>query len=282
MPNRIVRDGILTSDRVNTLSWAAEVFYRRLMSVADDFGRFDGRASLIRAAAYPLKLNNVGDADVDKWITECVDAGLVSHYEVDGKPYILIEGFDQRLRQKRSKYPDPTEDDSNMRSSDSTSRHNAARREVEYEVEYEDEDEPDKVENPPSTSMMDRLSKKDEERREHEARKFADGKSRDVRDLQKVYEKDVEKLEVMCMSYHMDMPTLKQWLNIFTTHKIRTTGVTDSLKNYSTHFNSWLGYQDLDAGPQKFKLEKKHDKANNSPKEGNTGHLFARKILEGS
>jgi hypothetical protein len=40
MPVRILREGILTSERVDTLSPAAEVFYRRLMSVVDDFGRF--------------------------------------------------------------------------------------------------------------------------------------------------------------------------------------------------------------------------------------------------
>ena len=36
MPTRILRDGILTSERVNLLDWEAEVFYRRLLSVGDD------------------------------------------------------------------------------------------------------------------------------------------------------------------------------------------------------------------------------------------------------
>ena len=40
MPNRILRDGILMSPRVNVLSSEAELFYRRLMSVVDDYGRF--------------------------------------------------------------------------------------------------------------------------------------------------------------------------------------------------------------------------------------------------
>ncbi len=39
MPNRIIREGILTSEAVNSLSWEAEVFFRRLLSVVDDFGR---------------------------------------------------------------------------------------------------------------------------------------------------------------------------------------------------------------------------------------------------
>ena len=40
MPNRILRDTILRSERVARLSPTAELFYRRLMSVADDYGRY--------------------------------------------------------------------------------------------------------------------------------------------------------------------------------------------------------------------------------------------------
>ena len=38
MPSRVIRDGILESESVNALSWEAELFFRRLMSVVDDFG----------------------------------------------------------------------------------------------------------------------------------------------------------------------------------------------------------------------------------------------------
>ncbi len=51
MPNRILREGILTSERVNLLSWEAEVFYRRLMSVVDDYGRFHAHPALLRRLA---------------------------------------------------------------------------------------------------------------------------------------------------------------------------------------------------------------------------------------
>jgi hypothetical protein len=112
MPNRMVREGILASDLVNKLTWAAEVFYRRLMSVADDFGRYDGRPEIVRAALYPLRLDKVSAADVDKWKAECAQAGLVSCYHVDGKEYIQIENFGQRLRVKKSKYPVPLTFDS--------------------------------------------------------------------------------------------------------------------------------------------------------------------------
>lgn len=107
MPDRIVRAGILTSDAVNELSWAAEVFYRRLMNVADDFGRYDGRPSVLRAGLYALKLNRVSDRDVVTWLRECEETGLIKVYTVEGKQYLEIQKFDQRLRAKVSKWPPP-------------------------------------------------------------------------------------------------------------------------------------------------------------------------------
>ncbi len=107
MPERMLRPGIITSEAVNKLSFAAEVFYRRLMSIVDDYGRFDGRAAILRANLYPLKLGSVVEPDVEKWLAECAGAGLVRVYEVEQKRYVMVEKFDQRLRAKKSKWPAP-------------------------------------------------------------------------------------------------------------------------------------------------------------------------------
>lgn len=108
MPNRIIREGILTSERVDQLQgWAAECFYRRLMSVVDDFGRFYGNASLIRAACYPLKIDKVSNADIEKWLADCAGAALVSTYEIDGKRYLQLQDFRQQVRAHESKFPAP-------------------------------------------------------------------------------------------------------------------------------------------------------------------------------
>lgn len=107
MPNRYLRDGILDSDPVNSLSWEAEVFYRRLMSAVDDFGRFDGRISILRSRLYALK-PNVRDTDISHWIAACVKAGLIAVYQVGGKPYILFHKLGD-ARAKSSKYPPPDE-----------------------------------------------------------------------------------------------------------------------------------------------------------------------------
>jgi hypothetical protein len=55
VPNRILRDGILTSEAVASLDWASEVFYRRLYSIVDDYGRHEAGHQLLRAKCYPLQ-----------------------------------------------------------------------------------------------------------------------------------------------------------------------------------------------------------------------------------
>lgn len=106
MPTRILRDGIIDSDRVNQLTWGGEVFYRRLMSVADDFGRFDARPSILRSRCYPLKLSTVTESKIGRWVEEATGAGLIRLYAVNGKQFGEIVGFGQRHR-TAPKYPDP-------------------------------------------------------------------------------------------------------------------------------------------------------------------------------
>lgn len=107
MPSRVLREGILTSERVNSLDWEEEVFYRRLMSVVDDFGRFTAHSSLLRAALYPLKLDTVRDSDVDRLLESVERAGLVRVYVVAQKRFVELLDFRQQTRAKESKYPDP-------------------------------------------------------------------------------------------------------------------------------------------------------------------------------
>lgn len=107
MPNRIIRDGILQSEAVAELTWPEEVFYRRLMSVVDDYGRYHALPKLLRAACYPLQIDKVSDSDIGKWIAGCVNAGLVRVYPAkDGKSYLEIVKFGQRV-QSKSKFPEP-------------------------------------------------------------------------------------------------------------------------------------------------------------------------------
>lgn len=116
MPNRILRDGILTSARVNSLRENAELFYRRLMSVVDDFGRYDARANLLRVVCYPLKVDSVREADISRLLAEVQQAGLLALYEVDGRSYLQMMDFRQQIRATTSKYPPPPEDETHLHS----------------------------------------------------------------------------------------------------------------------------------------------------------------------
>jgi len=108
MPTRLIREGILTSEPVNSLSWPEEVFYRRLLSVVDDFGRYYASPKLLRAACYPLHIDKVSDSDIGKWLAACATAALVRVYPAqDGKSYIEVLRFNQQVRAKASKYPQP-------------------------------------------------------------------------------------------------------------------------------------------------------------------------------
>lgn len=104
MPNRILRDGILTSEDVDKLGPVAEVFYRRLMSVVDDFGRFTAHPGILRAACYPLRVDKVREADISRLLAEVQDAGLIVLYAVDGKQYLQMHKTD-KPRATKSKYP---------------------------------------------------------------------------------------------------------------------------------------------------------------------------------
>ena len=105
MPTRILREGIISSERVNALSERAELFYRKLHSVADDYGRFFSNPISILGACYPMR-PSVSLDDVKQMLSECVANGLVVVYG-NGK-YLVILDFRQQTRSP-SKFPEPTE-----------------------------------------------------------------------------------------------------------------------------------------------------------------------------
>jgi len=107
MPNRVIRSGFLDSDKINSLKPEEQLFFVRLMLVADDYGCFDARPEMLRSACYPM--SDIRPADVSKWLTRCREVGLVVLYEESGKIYLVIKNFDQRLRQKKRKHPQPPE-----------------------------------------------------------------------------------------------------------------------------------------------------------------------------
>jgi hypothetical protein len=89
----------------------SELFYRRLMSVVDDFGRYDARVSILRVRCYPLKVDSIREANISRSLEECQRAGLIALYEVNGKTYLQMTNFAQQTRAKSSKWPNPPTED---------------------------------------------------------------------------------------------------------------------------------------------------------------------------
>jgi hypothetical protein len=106
MPTRLVREGINDSKRVNALSMGAELFYRKLMSLVDDFGRFEADAAILRGKLFFLR-PDVSVEDVQSYLEECSQGEdpLVLLYSVGRKVFLQINNFGQRER--TSKYPAP-------------------------------------------------------------------------------------------------------------------------------------------------------------------------------
>lgn len=108
MPNRILREGILSSARVDALSVAAELFYRRLHSKVDDYGRHESHPELLRTACYPLRVDKVKARHVVAWLAECEKSGLLVTYKVGSKTYLQLLDWRQQMRSP-SRCPAPDE-----------------------------------------------------------------------------------------------------------------------------------------------------------------------------
>lgn len=109
MPNRILRDDLLDSDRIASAGELAVMLWVRLVLVADDFGRFDGRITKICRKCWPAG-GDPGEAEVRTRLQALVQAHLVVMYDADGKTFLFIPNFRQRTRADRSKYPPPPAD----------------------------------------------------------------------------------------------------------------------------------------------------------------------------
>jgi hypothetical protein len=109
MPDRIVREAIKSSEAFNRLDWPARECFRLLINEADDFGRFDARSSSLRPAMYPLILDRVREADVERWLAACQSAGVIVLYEYESKSYGIVATWKARPRARHSKFPQPPE-----------------------------------------------------------------------------------------------------------------------------------------------------------------------------
>lgn len=109
MPNRLLREGICTSDPINALSAEEEVMFYRLLVVSDDYGHMDGRTAILKAQCFPLK-DTATVARIETWVGGLVAKSMLARYKSGGRPFLSILKWEARVR-THPKYPIPTDDD---------------------------------------------------------------------------------------------------------------------------------------------------------------------------
>lgn len=114
MPNRGIKESILTSKTIDRLSPLAERFFYRLLLVCDDYGRTEADPSVLRSRCFPRQVDRVSNEDVEGWLQELVNAPLIVRYTVGDRDYLQFIKWDEHQRRgrkaKRSKYPAPPQD----------------------------------------------------------------------------------------------------------------------------------------------------------------------------
>lgn len=108
MPTRILRPGLTTSERFNACDWFAQSLYVRLLTLVDDFGRYDANERILKAHAFPLS----DEVQLPAIVGGCQQLsanGLAEFYAVGGKKYLQLTRWQERVRSKASKFPSPAD-----------------------------------------------------------------------------------------------------------------------------------------------------------------------------
>ena len=85
MPNRIIKESFFTDERVASLTDFDFRLWIGLITIADNNGKGDARASIIRGKLFPLQEYVISD-DVSISLQAIEEAGLIEFSNEDGKP----------------------------------------------------------------------------------------------------------------------------------------------------------------------------------------------------
>lgn len=109
MPARVVRGEINTSGSLNRVSPEADLTFRALIVAVDDFGRFDARPGILKATLFPLRAAFTPEK-IMRWVHELAEEGCIDLYEVDGRPFLALTGWEKHRgtsrRSEKPKYPE--------------------------------------------------------------------------------------------------------------------------------------------------------------------------------
>jgi len=113
MPNRIIKDSINESSGLAKCSVFAQDLYKRLITYADDYGRFNADTQIMMARLYPREIDIIGHDDIIEALIELCGVEKVGFYT--SSPRKEVYGCfpnwasHQRIRDSKHKCPDPTD-----------------------------------------------------------------------------------------------------------------------------------------------------------------------------
>lgn len=162
MPNRIIKESIRTSKKINALNDFQFRLWTYLLTYVDDYGRGSADTEILKGFVFPRR-KDVREQDIEKGLDALERNGSILLYTVAGEPYFCFPawGKHQRIQTKQSKFPAPEDSDTSRCnapvygvSNESTVNHGELppESESEYESEVESESEIDNSAELPGSS----------------------------------------------------------------------------------------------------------------------------------
>lgn len=108
MPNRVIKESIRTSKKVNALSDFEFRLWLYLITYADDFGRGSADPELLKGLVFPRR-KGITEKQIQTALDGLANTGMVILYEVEDEPFFYFPNWDkhQRVQTKKSRFPDP-------------------------------------------------------------------------------------------------------------------------------------------------------------------------------
>ena len=143
MPNRILKDTIRTSKKVNALSDFEFRVWAYLITYVDDYGRGSADPELLKGFVFPRRAG-MTDTQISKALDDLANSGMITLYESDGELYFYFPNWDkhQQIRAKKSKFPEPDSICNQMKSDDCKCPRNPIQSESNPNTESEAESNP--------------------------------------------------------------------------------------------------------------------------------------------
>lgn len=123
MPNRIIKESINESCGLSECTIFAIDLFKRLITYADDYGRFNSDTTIMRARLYPREYEYVTEEDLIDGLSELAGVGKISFYTAthfnQGKNPSGVYGVfpnwkeHQRVRDSKARCPEPSDTDIN-------------------------------------------------------------------------------------------------------------------------------------------------------------------------